>query len=104
MQLYPWIKLDALNGFVILAIGLFSILTIVYSIRFIKQHRVQYYLCVILTAIASLGVVVANNLILLLGLWGFLGLTLYLLINMGDEKSSLAAKKTFIIIGGSDAL
>jgi formate hydrogenlyase subunit 3/multisubunit Na+/H+ antiporter MnhD subunit len=45
-----------------------------------------------------------NNLLLLFAFWGFLGLTLYLLINMGDARSSLAAKKTFIIVGGSDAL
>jgi formate hydrogenlyase subunit 3/multisubunit Na+/H+ antiporter MnhD subunit len=103
---YPLFKLDSLNSFVVLAIGLFSILTIVYSLRFMKgrQGLTQYYTYIILTAIASFLVVLANNLILLLVLWGFLGLTLYLLINMGDDNASAAAKKTFIIVGGSDAL
>jgi formate hydrogenlyase subunit 3/multisubunit Na+/H+ antiporter MnhD subunit len=50
-----------------------------------------------------MGVLLANNLILLLVLWGFLGITLYLLISMGQEDSDKAAKKTFIIVGGSDA-
>ncbi len=106
IYLYPWFKLDSLNGFVVLAIGLFSVLTVIYSLGFMKgkQKIFQYYLYIILTAIASIGVVLSNHLILLLVFWGFLGLTLYLLINMGDDKSNLVAKKTFIIVGGSDAL
>jgi len=105
-SLYPLFKLDALNSFVVLAISLFSVLTVIYSLGFMrrKQRLLQYYAYIILTAIASIGAVLSNHLILLLVFWGFLGLTLYLLINMGDEKSSLAAKKTFIIVGGSDAL
>ncbi|MBI4972562.1 MAG: hypothetical protein HZC16_01950 [Candidatus Omnitrophica bacterium] len=103
---YPWFRLDALNGFVALGIGLFSLLTIIYSWGFMQGRRelLQYYTYIILTALASLGAVLSNHLVLLLVFWGFLGLTLYLLINLGDEKSSQAAKKTFIIVGGSDAL
>jgi len=104
--LSPLFRLDALNSFVILAIGVFSVLTLLYSLGFMigRRNLVQYYIYIILTAIASIGAVLSNNLILLLVFWGFLGLTLYLLINMGDEKASFAAKKTFIIVGGSDAL
>jgi formate hydrogenlyase subunit 3/multisubunit Na+/H+ antiporter MnhD subunit len=101
---YPFFKLDSLNGFVVLAIGLFTILTLIYSLKFIKRKLIQYYTYIILTAIASIGAVLSNHLVLLLIFWGFLGLTLYLLINMGDESAGLAAKKTFIIVGGSDTL
>ena len=103
---YPWFRLDSLNSFVVLAIGLFFVLTVIYSARFMKGRSglIQYYLYIILTMIASIGAVLANNLILLLVLWGFLGLTLYLLINMGQDNAGMAAKKTFIIVGGSDAL
>lgn len=103
--LYPYFKLDSLNSFVVLAIGLFSILTIIYSFRFMKRRKqlIQYYIYIILTAIVSMLAVLSNNLILLLVFWGFLGLILYLLINMGDDASAIA-KKTFIIVGGSDAL
>ena len=106
MKLYPWFKLDSLNGFVVLAIGLFSVLTLLYSFRYMKGKRGfgQYYIYIILTAITAILTVLSNNLVLLLTLWGFLGLTLYLLIIMGDKDSDLAAKKAFIIIGGSDAL
>ncbi|MFH1678966.1 MAG: proton-conducting transporter membrane subunit [Candidatus Omnitrophota bacterium] len=99
-------KLDYLSSFVILAVIIFSVLVIIYSLRFMagKARLLQYYIWIILTAIASIGAVLANNLILLLVLWGFLGFTLYLLINMGGKDSEQAAKKTFIIIGGSDCL
>lgn len=105
-SLYPLFKLDALNGFVVLAILLFSVLTVIYSLRFMRgrPNLLQYYTYIVITGLASVGAVLANNLILLLVLWGFLGLTLYLLVNMGDEHASLVAKKTFIIVGGSDAL
>jgi len=103
---YSLFKLDSLNGFVVLAIGLFFVLNIIYSFKFMKgkQYLGQYYSNVILTAIASVGAVLSNNLILLLIFWGFLGLTLYLLINMGGDNTSAVAKKTFIIVGGSDML
>ncbi len=104
--LYPYFKLDGLNGFVAAAIGLFSVLTIIYSLGFMRgRPRVfAYYTYIILTAIVSILAVLSNNLILLLLFWGFLGFTLYLLINMGDKNAGFAAKKTFIIVGGSDAL
>ncbi|MCM8796458.1 MAG: hypothetical protein NC923_01025 [Candidatus Omnitrophica bacterium] len=64
----------------------------------------QYYTYILLTGIVSIATVLANHLIVLLALWGFLGLTLYLLIGLGDKDSGVVAKKTFIIVGGSDAL
>jgi len=105
--LYPYFKLDGLNSFVILATGLFSVFTLIYSTGFMKAQRklFAYYTYIILTAIASILAVLANDLRLLVIFWGFLGLTLYLLINIADnDKANLAAKKTFIIVGGSDAL
>ncbi len=103
---YPLFKLDQLSGFVAFAIVLFSVLTLIYSLEFMKKRPrpAQYYTYIILTAIASIGTVLSNHLILLLVFWGFLGLTLYLLVNMGEGASDAAAKKTFIIVGGSDAL
>jgi len=99
-------KLDSLNGFIALAIILFSLLTVIYSLRFMQGRRqiFQYYTYIICTALASICAVLTNHLLLLLSAWGFLGLTLYLLINMGAHDSDKVAKKTFIIIGGSDSL
>lgn len=102
----PWFRLDQLSGFSCAAIALFSLLIIVYSCGFMKGRPfpLLYYVLIILTTLASVGAVLANNLILLLVFWGFLGLTLYLLINMGDAGSPAAAKKAMIIVGGSDAV
>ena len=104
--LYPFFKLDALNSFTILAIALFFALTLIYSFRFMRENTGigSYYINIFLTAIVSVGAVLSNNLLLLLVFWGFLGITLFLLINMGGDKADLVAKKTFIIVGGSDAL
>lgn len=107
MIYYPWFKLDALNGFITLAIVVFSLLTLLYSRRFFAKGRGRglfYYSCIILTAAGSIAAVLANNFILLALFWGFLGLTLYLLINLGGDAAAAAAKKTMIIIGGTDAL
>jgi len=103
--LYPYFKLDALNSFVVLAISLFLVLIIIYSLGYMKGRRglIQYYTYTILTALVAIAAVLSNNLLLLLLFWGFLGLTLYLLVIMGDD-TSVIAKKTFIIVGGSDAL
>ncbi|MCM8801347.1 MAG: hypothetical protein NC912_05010 [Candidatus Omnitrophica bacterium] len=107
MKLYPLFRLDTLNGFIGIFIGLFFVLILIYSLDFMwkKRNLLQYYFYIILTALFSLVVVFTNDLRLLLVFWGLLGLTLYLLINIADdEKASLTAKKTFIIVGGSDCL
>lgn len=102
----PLFLLDSLSGLIAFAVAFFFILTIIYSSKFMKgkNNSFQYYFLVCLTAIFSFGVVLTNNLILLLVCWGFLSLMLYLLINMGGENAAAAAKKSLIIVGGSDVL
>lgn len=99
------LRVDNLAAFVALFIGLFGVLITFYSVHFMKDHESPnvYYAYILWTIGGSLGAVFSNNLVLLLGFWGFLGLTLYVLISAGGRKSAQAAKKTFIIIGGSDA-
>jgi len=102
-----YFKLDNLSVFVGIFIGIFSILTIIYSIRFMEKRKglIRYYLYIVLTLLSSLGAVFSNNLILFMVFWGFLALLLYLLIGFGQKKrTSSTAKKAFIIIGGTDAL
>ncbi len=98
-------RVDALSGFVSIFIGLFGILTVIYSISFMKgkSRLLQYYTYVILTTIISIGAVLSNNLILFIVLWGILAITLFLLINFGNNAQE-AAKKSLIIVGGSDAV
>jgi formate hydrogenlyase subunit 3/multisubunit Na+/H+ antiporter MnhD subunit len=94
--------LSQLMGFFIL---FFTFLIFIYSLQAIKLRRLEYYSLFFLTAISSLGVVFSRNLISIAILWGFLGFTLFKLINLysdSNKEAAAAAKKTFIIIGGSD--
>ena len=97
---------DNLSAFIALFVGLFGFIIVLYSQGFMKDRLDlnKYYAYVLWTISASIGVVVSDNFLLFLSFWGILGMTLYLLIAMGSEGASASAKKTFIIIGGSDAL
>jgi len=100
------LKVDSLSGFILLAISLFGFLIVLYSLRYMgeKERLNEYYAYLLWTIGGACGAILANNLVLLLVFWGFLGLTLYLLIGIGGPEASRAAKKTFIIVGGSDCL
>ena len=97
---------DNLSGFITLFIGLFSFLIVLYSLGFMKEkgNLNKYYAYILWTIAASIGAATSDNLILFMVFWGILGVTLYLLIAMGGPEARGPAKKTFIIIGGSDAL
>ncbi len=99
-------RVDYLSIFVGIFIVFFSLLVILYSLGFMRGRKglPGYYLYIILTMVASLGAVFSNNLIIFIVFWGFLGLLLYLLIGFGQrENTAYTAKKSFIIIGGTDA-
>ena len=99
-------QLDSLAGFVLLASSLFGFLITLYSIKTMNglPHHRTYYSFLLMTIGAACGAMLANHLMLLLLFWGFLGITLYLLVLTGGEGSAHAARKSLIIIGGSDAL
>ena len=95
-----------LNSFVLLAISFFTLLIIIYSLKFFEDERYinEYYGNIMLTLGAFSGAVLSNDLMLLIAFWGFSGLTLFNLIGCGGPRASDAAKKAFIIVGGTDAL
>ncbi len=98
---------DTLSRLMVVSISLFGFLVILYSLKLMSSTTAQYYCYILWTLGASYGVVLANNLVLLMIFWGFIGLTLFLLMQINkssDVDTSTAAKKTFIIIGGSDCL
>lgn len=83
------------------------VLTVVYSTVFMKGRPglVRYYVLLLLTLVSTLVVIFADNLLLLFSFWGFLGLLLYLLIGLGSgDHAPAAARKTLIIVGGTDVL
>jgi len=95
--------IDNLNGFILIFLGFFSLITAVYSRSYFSSGFSKFYGYVLLTLGASNFTVLTNNLLYLLVSWGFLGITLYFLINFFSPESVAASKKTFIIVGGSDA-
>jgi len=108
LSLAPWlmIRVDSLSAFVLLAISVFGFLIALYSVEYMKgraRHR-EYCVYLLWTLALSFGVVIANDLILLLVCWGFLGITLYLMIGIAGPGAADAARKSLIIIGGTDAL
>lgn len=99
-------RLDDLSGFILLASGLFGFLVALYSTVFMwgKERLSLYYGSLLWTLGAACGALLANHLLLLLIFWGFLGITLYLLVLTGGAKAAGPARKTLIIVGGTDAL
>ncbi len=101
-----FLYVDGLSRFIVLGIGLFGALVTLYSLRFMSTYKdvSTYYTYIIWTIGLSILAAVSNNIIVLLAAWGFLGLTLYMLINVAGPGAANISKKTFIIIGGSDSL
>jgi len=87
--------------------AMFFVFTVIYSIRHMRGHRGlwRYYIYLLATFLATLGVLFSTTFLVLLVLWGFLGLMLYLLINFGNrEGTPESARKSLAIIGGTDVL
>ena len=104
----PWLslRLDALSGFILLAVGVFGLLISIFSVGYMKgrkRHRAYFSWCLWTLGI-SCAAVLANELLLLLVCWGFLGLALYMMVGLSGPEAAPAARKSLMIIGGSDAL
>lgn len=100
------LRIDAFSGILVLAVSLFGFLISLYSLSYMRFHERHKEYCgyLLWTIGISYGALIANNLISFLVFWGLLGLTLYVLVMIGDNNVSEAGKKTMLIIGGSDAL
>ncbi len=103
----PVFGLDGLGAFVLLGIAFFSLIITLYSIGFLKDKDVSppgYYASFLWVIGAAFAAVLARNMMVLVFFWALMGLPFYLLINMGTGAASDAAKKTLIVLGGSDCL
>ncbi len=112
--------IDLLSRFIYLGIGFFGFVISLYGAGYTKKSEIRnpkseiknekfsisdvnkFFAYFFLTLGSAFTVAVANNLLLLLVFWGFLGVTLYLMIQQGREGANEAAKKSLIIIGASD--
>ena len=108
LEVGSWLSLrvDRLSAFVLLAVTIFGFLIALYSVGYMRgrERQREYFAYLLWTVGVSCGAVLANDLIVLLVCWGFLALTLYLMIGIAGPSAAEAARKSLMIVGGSDAL
>ncbi|MGC8976724.1 MAG: NADH-quinone oxidoreductase subunit L [Candidatus Ratteibacteria bacterium] len=97
--------IDQLSIFISIFISIFTLLTLIYSFSYFEnfENSNRYYSYILWTLTSSIGAIFSNNLILFSVFWGTLAITLYLILNIFGEENSYPAKKTMIIVGGSDS-
>ena len=100
-----WVRLgwllDPLTAVMLLMVTFVGLLIFIYSMGYMAEdeNSTRFFCFLALFAGAMLGVLIANNLLLLFMCWEIVGLTSYLLIGFWYEKPSAAAaaKKAFIV-------
>lgn len=92
------------SSFIMLAASFFALLIALYSITFLqnKNYAKYFYAYFLITLSFVNGVVLADNLVLLLFFWEGLLLTLFLMIAIGNPLAFRTATKAFVIVGVSD--
>ncbi|MFA5276019.1 MAG: proton-conducting transporter membrane subunit [Candidatus Omnitrophota bacterium] len=92
------------SGFIMLAAGFFALLISLYSLSFLreKNYAKHFYVYLLLTLALANGVLLSDNLILLLFFWEGLLLTLFGMIAITKPESFKTATKAFIIVGITD--
>lgn len=92
-------------GLIALCTSFFAFITVCFSLKYSNTIlRInKYYAYILFVVCYSILTVFSTNLIVFTVFWGLSGLMLYLLANLSPQASG-AAKKSFIFIGGSDAL
>jgi NADH:ubiquinone oxidoreductase subunit 5 (subunit L)/multisubunit Na+/H+ antiporter MnhA subunit len=87
--------IDTLSSFISIFISLFTFLTLIYGLSYLKdfENSNRYYAYILWTLSSSIGAVFSNNLIIFAVFWGFLAITLYLLLNIFDPENSYPCKK-----------
>ncbi len=99
-----WLKLgwvlDPLTATMLVMVCFVGLLIFIYSAGYMAhdQNFTRFFCFLSLFAAAMLGVVIANNLLLLFMCWELVGLTSYLLIGFWYQKpaAAAAAKKAFV--------
>jgi formate hydrogenlyase subunit 3/multisubunit Na+/H+ antiporter MnhD subunit len=99
------LRLYSFSAFVLLFMAIFAVLSILYSLGYLwgKDKSSAYYSFVLWSLGAAAGVVLADNLLILLMFWELLTVFLFFLANMGGKGHEKSAAKAFTILGFSDA-
>jgi NADH-quinone oxidoreductase subunit L len=102
-----WV-LDPLSAVMLVMVTFVGLLIFIYSLGYMAhdENFTRFFCFLSLFAAAMLGVVIANNLLLLFMCWELVGLASYLLIGFWYQKPSAAAaaKKAFITTRIGDVL
>ncbi|MGC8805521.1 MAG: NADH-quinone oxidoreductase subunit L, partial [Candidatus Ratteibacteria bacterium] len=99
-NLFMW---DGLTNVTLLGVSFFGLIVSLYSYNQDINFSNRYYGFLLMTVACGIGTALSNNLLLMAVFWGILAITLYLMINLGGPESAYPAKKSFIIVGGSDS-
>ncbi|MBU4134395.1 hypothetical protein KKH42_03625 [bacterium] len=94
---------DNISKAVYFLIAFFGALLAIYSSGFINRKLNRYFSYFFLTLASSFGIVISANWILFTVFWGISGTALFLMMQL-EPAANAAAKKTMIILGGSDSL
>ena len=97
---------DEMSIFALIFIQLLSFIILIFSLKGVtKEKERSFFILYPLTLAFCNGVVLSDHTFAFLIFWGLSGLTLYFFGLLGTSlDASKTAKKTFIIIGGSDAI
>jgi formate hydrogenlyase subunit 3/multisubunit Na+/H+ antiporter MnhD subunit len=112
----PWFQLSIIDfsfdfrlyhfsRFLLIFLGLFTLLTALYSLGFFKDKKVSqlYFPFLSFTLAGAAAIVLADNFFVLLVAWELVTLLLFFLIAMGQSKAAaMAAGKAFAILGFTD--
>lgn len=94
-------SLNLLAGFMLLLVNFITLLVQLFSVRYMEaEHGYNRYFAFLgLFAFAMLGIVLADNLLMIFIFWELVGLSSYLLIGFWYSKPSAAAasKKAFLV-------
>ncbi|MFP4029254.1 MAG: NADH-quinone oxidoreductase subunit L [Candidatus Brocadiia bacterium] len=99
--------LDGLSSMILVAAAGFSFLMVLYSVGFLSDEEVNprpFYANILWAVGCACATILARDLLVLLFFWGLMGIPFFLLINLGPKDPGAAAKKTLIVLGGSDSL
>jgi NADH-quinone oxidoreductase subunit L len=102
---HQWLSLgwmlDPLTALMLLMVTFVSLLIFIFSVGYMAhdENFTRFFCFLALFAGAMLGVLIANNLLLLFMCWEVVGLTSYLLIGFWytNPRAAAAAKKAFIV-------
>jgi len=99
------LSVDRMAIFALLFVQILSLIILVFAFKGVeKEIESRFFLLYPLTLSFCNGVLVSEHMFSFLIFWGLSGLALYLFALLGQTPNApQTAKKTFIIIGGSDA-